>query len=156
MPSRTPETPNPPLAPPLIYALFFLAAFFLGFALPLRFLPLGWNRIPALLLCLGGLGIFMAAVLALRKSDTPVSPYQPVKTLVTTGPYLRSRNPIYLAFAWIYLGFACWIASWWPIILFPALIHVLNRFVIRREEAHLESRFGRAYLDYKARTRRWM
>ncbi|MCD6023715.1 MAG: isoprenylcysteine carboxyl methyltransferase [Fibrobacteria bacterium] len=156
MPSQTPEAPNPPLAPPLVYILFFLAAFFLNLALPLQFLPLGWNRIPALLLCLGGLGIFLSAALALRKAKTPVSPYQPAKTLLTTGPYLRSRNPIYLAFAWIYLGFACWIASWWPVFLFPVLIYVMNRFVIRREEAHLESRFGRAYAEYKARTRRWM
>jgi protein-S-isoprenylcysteine O-methyltransferase Ste14 len=156
MPQKTTDAPNPPLAPPLIFASFFVAAFFLNFALPLQLLPLGWNRIPALLLSLGGTGIFIAALLALRRARTPVSPYRAAETLVSTGPYLRTRNPIYLAFAWIYLGLACWIASLWPVLLFPALVYAMNRFVIAREEAHLEGRFGKAYRDYKARVRRWM
>jgi protein-S-isoprenylcysteine O-methyltransferase Ste14 len=150
------NAPNPPLPPPLIYALFFIAAMLLNQAFPLQLLPLGWNHIPGILLCLGGMGIFVAAVLALRKSKTPVSPYEPAKTLHVTGPYLRTRNPIYLAFAWLYLGLTCWIASWWPVFLFPVLIYVMNRFVITREEAHLQDRFGKAYADYKTRTRRWM
>jgi protein-S-isoprenylcysteine O-methyltransferase Ste14 len=142
--------------PPLIYVIFFLAGFLLNWLFPLQFLPLGWNIIPALLLCVCGTGIFLAAVFALRRAKTPVSPYQPTKYLQVTGPYLRSRNPIYLAFTWLYLGLTCWIASWWPILLLPALIFVMNRFVISREESHLEERFGKAYRDYKARTRRWM
>jgi protein-S-isoprenylcysteine O-methyltransferase Ste14 len=148
--------PNPPLPPPLIYALFFFAGYTLHLVFPLQFLPLGWNAIPGFLLCLGGTGIFLTGVFALRKSKTPVSPYEPVKALHTEGPYLRSRNPIYLAFAWIYLGLACWTASLWPILLFPFLIFVMNRFVISREEAHLHQRFGKAYDDYRSRPRRWM
>jgi protein-S-isoprenylcysteine O-methyltransferase Ste14 len=154
-PSKT-DAPNPKVPPPLLFVLVFLTGFLINLALPLQFLPLGWHRIPGLLLCLGGTVIFLSAVVALRKARTPVSPYEPSRALVVTGPYMRSRNPIYLAFAWLYLGCACWIDSWWPLFLFPFLVYGINRGVIAREEAHLEARFGRAYLDYKARTRRWM
>jgi protein-S-isoprenylcysteine O-methyltransferase Ste14 len=156
MAPKIPDAPNPLLPPPLIFALFFIAGALINQAFPLQFLPLGWNMIPGVLLSLGGLGIFIAAALTMRKFKTPVSPYKTAKTLITTGPFLRSRNPIYLALIWIYLGLASFLASWWPIFLFPFLVYVLDRFVIAREEAHLEKRFGNVYRDYKASTRRWM
>jgi protein-S-isoprenylcysteine O-methyltransferase Ste14 len=93
---------------------------------------------------------------ALKKAGTSPSPYQEPSALVTTGPYLRTRNPIYFAFAWIYLGLAAWMNSPWAILLFPGVIIMMKRLVITREEAVLESRFGENYLEYKARTRRWM
>lgn len=151
-----PDAPNPPVPPPLLYLLVFLTASLVNMAFPVQLLPLGWNRIPALLFSLGGLGIFVGAALALRRAGTTLSPYKPAKALLTTGPYLRTRNPVYLAFAWIYLGCACLIASLWPFLFFPVLILVLNKSVIAREEAWLEARFGEAYRAYRARTRRWM
>jgi protein-S-isoprenylcysteine O-methyltransferase Ste14 len=33
---------------------------------------------------------------------------------------------------------------------------IVDRFVIPREERHLESRFGESYRDYKRRVRRWL
>lgn len=150
------DAPNPPVPPPLLYLLVFLTASVINMVYPVQLLPLGWNIVPAILFSLGGLGIFLGAALALRRAGTTLSPYKSSKVLLTTGPYLRTRNPIYLAFAWIYLGCACLIASLWPIVLFPVLILVLNRTVIAREEVWLEARFGEAYRTYRARTRRWM
>jgi protein-S-isoprenylcysteine O-methyltransferase Ste14 len=156
MQEKIPDAPNPHAAPPLIYLAFFLAAYILNGLVPLPVLPAGWSLIPAVLLSLGGVVIFASAALTLRRAGTPISPYKPAKKLLMTGAYLRTRNPIYLSFAWIYLGFACWTASAWPFLFFPALVYAINRLVISREEAHLEARFGEAYRDYKARVRRWM
>lgn len=153
---RSPSAPNPPLPPALIFALFFAAGALLGALVPIPFVPPEFKNIPALLLTLGGVFIALMALRALRKARTTVNPYRVSDTLLTTGPYMRTRNPIYLAFAWIYLGLAAWIASLWPVLLFPILILVVNRFVIAREEAHLEARFGKAWRDYKSRVRRWM
>jgi protein-S-isoprenylcysteine O-methyltransferase Ste14 len=100
--------------------------------------------------------IFSGAALAFRRAGTPLSVFKPAKKLLTTGPYLRTRNPIYLSFAWIYLGFAFWTASLWPFLFLIPLVITINRLVIAREEAHLEARFGQDYRDYKARVRRWM
>lgn len=148
--------PRPPLPPILIYAIVLLAGFSLGRAIPLAGLPAGWNQIPAFLLSLGGTFIALSGFFALRRARTTVSPYGTADGLVATGAYMRTRNPIYLGLAWIYLGLASWSGSLWPLLLFPVLITVMNRFVIAGEEAHLEARFGKAWKDYKARVRRWM
>ena len=155
-PRTAPDAPNPPVAAPLLFLACFLPAYMLHIVLPLRILPAGWSLIPAVLFTLGGVVIFSGAALAFRRAGTPLSAYKPAKKLLTTGAFLRTRNPIYLSVAWIYLGFACWTASAWPFLFFPAAVYVVNRFVIAREEAHLEARFGQEYRDYKARVRRWM
>ena len=150
------DAPNPPVPPPLLYLLVFLTASLVNMAYPIKLLPLGWNIVPALLFSVGGLGIFLGAALALRRAGTTLSPYKSTKVLLTSGPYLRTRNPIYLALAWIYLGCSCLLASLWPFLFFPVLIVVLNLTVIAREEAWLLAHFGEAYRTYRAQTRRWM
>jgi protein-S-isoprenylcysteine O-methyltransferase Ste14 len=142
--------------PPLIFVLFFLLGFALERLLSLPILSGDLNLIPALWLSLGGLVLFLTAVHALRKAGTSPSPYKAPEALVTTGPYMRSRNPIYLAFACLYLGFAFWLNSLWPLALFPGLIFAMNRVVIAREESRLEALFVEAYLSYKSRTRKWV
>jgi len=44
----------------------------------------------------------------------------------------------------------------WPLLGFPILWLVLDRWVVRREERHLEATFGDQYRDYCRRVRRWM
>ncbi len=123
--------------------------------LPLPFLPGDLHLIPALWLSLGGVLIFLSAWRALRKAGTSPGPYAAPSALVTTGPYRRSRNPMYLAYIWMYLGLGCWINTWWTLILFPLLILVMNRRVLAQEEAVLEDAFGDEYRRYHATTRRW-
>ncbi len=89
-------------------------------------------------------------------AGTPLPPHRPTTALVTVGPYRRSRNPIYLGMALIYLGVVCATASLGILLLFPAVILVMEFGVIRREERYLERKFGAAYRDYKVRVRRWI
>lgn len=44
----------------------------------------------------------------------------------------------------------------WALIGLPLLWLVLDRVVVRREEAYLTRKFGMAYTDFTARTRRWI
>jgi protein-S-isoprenylcysteine O-methyltransferase Ste14 len=66
------------------------------------------------------------------------------------------RNPGYLALAMIYAGIAVLRNSLWAVLLLPLVVMVMQREVIGREERYLERAFGEEYLDYKARTRRWL
>ena len=89
-------------------------------------------------------------------AGTPLPPHRPTTALVTEGPYRRSRNPIYLGMALIYLGVVCATASLGILLFFPAVILVMEFGVIRREERYLERKFGQPYRDYKGRVRRWL
>jgi protein-S-isoprenylcysteine O-methyltransferase Ste14 len=76
--------------------------------------------------------------------------------IVTALPYSMSRNPMYLGMTIIMLGFAIWLNSLW-ILGALAIVHVILHYgVVAREEAYLEKKFGRTYLEYKKRVRRWL
>lgn len=107
------------------------------------------------LLAIGGtlMGSF---VRAFARAGTPVSPYSASTALVTTGPYRISRNPAYLGMAFVYTGIAVSAEALWALLLLPAVVTVIDRGVIAREERYLEQRLGDDYRRYKQRTRRWL
>ena len=76
-------------------------------------------------------------------------------TIVSTGPYRFSRNPIYLAFSLLQLAIAVWLNSLWLVVTLVAAVAVMSLVVIPREERYLEARFPE-YSPYKASVRRWL
>jgi protein-S-isoprenylcysteine O-methyltransferase Ste14 len=144
--------------PPLIYLGFLLAGwaverFGVEFTLGL---PTDWRRGLALALVVGGLLIEGVATVQFWRLGTPPQPWKPTTALATGGLYRFSRNPIYVGFALIYLGFAVAMDSPAALaLLIPCLI-VVDRLVIAREERYLEGRFGDAYRAYRNEVRRWL
>ena len=96
-----------------------------------------------------------ALVLFLR-AKTGVIPFSEARTLVARGPYRWTRNPMYLGMAAILLGFALYLGSVTPFIVIPAFMGLITERFIVPEEEMLEQAFGQAYIDYKARVRRWL
>ncbi len=80
----------------------------------------------------------------------------PQNTLITEGPFRYSRNPLYLGGnLFIFLGAVLVVGS--PsCIVFTFIELVLTNVMISREEKQLERTFGRGWLDYKKRVRRWI
>ena len=91
-----------------------------------------------------------------RSVGSNVEPWKPTTTIISDGAYRYSRNPIYLAMAAFYVGAAIAAGSWFALVLLPACLYIISHYVIAREEAYLEDKFGKEYLDYKARVRRWL
>lgn len=83
-------------------------------------------------------------------------PFHIPSTLVTTGPYRYSRNPIYLGVVLILLGFAIAFVSITVLICAITVFTFFWRFFVRWEEKKLEEAFGEEYLAYKTRVRRWL
>jgi protein-S-isoprenylcysteine O-methyltransferase Ste14 len=81
---------------------------------------------------------------------------EPQQSLITSGPYRFTRNPLYLGGnVFIFFGAALLLGS--PTGVFATAIHIpLIDLFIRREERQLERAFGRAWQDYKRRVRRWL
>ena len=92
----------------------------------------------------------------LISNRTTYLPHRSSTKLVTTGPFVRFRNPIYLGEVLLLLYGAEITKSVWFVgaaLLFAVLVTVLQ---IVPEERHLEAVFGEEYLEYKARSRRWI
>ena len=151
------DHPRTAVKPPLLYAGAALAAW-AAEAWLLR-LPLGTEGIGpwvGAVLMAGGVGLALHCVLRFRRAGTNVQTWRPSVVLVREGPYRFSRNPIYIGLTGVYAGLALAADSLWMLILLPAVLAVLHRGVVLREEAYLEARFGDDYRAYKARTRRWL
>jgi protein-S-isoprenylcysteine O-methyltransferase Ste14 len=107
---------------------------------------------------IGGIACIIAGVVQFRASSTTVNPTRPDKaaTLVTSGIYARTRNPMYVGMTVMLLGWSVWLGSVYALGLPVAFVLYLNRFQIAPEEHALHARFGTEFLAYKSRVRRWL
>jgi protein-S-isoprenylcysteine O-methyltransferase Ste14 len=144
------------IPPPLYYAAGLAAGMLMnGFvALPLGGRPA--TAVAGALVTALGLALAAAGVAAVVKHRTTIVPHHPVATLLTSGAYRLSRNPMYAGLAIAYLGLAVLFGSWWPVVLWPLVIVAVRQLVIRPEEKYLTQRFGPTYTDYQTRVRRWL
>jgi protein-S-isoprenylcysteine O-methyltransferase Ste14 len=142
--------------PPFIYVGGFLAGLLLKRLLPLPALPRSVSLGLAIVLLIPGFGLlYWSLALFFRRKTSPL-PFRPTTTLVITGPYRWTRNPMYLGMLLAYLGLAFWFGVLWAVVLAPAVAALVGRLVIRKEEQYLEARFGEAYRQYKADVGRWL
>jgi protein-S-isoprenylcysteine O-methyltransferase Ste14 len=142
--------------PPLVYLGSILVGLLLHVAWPL---PLVRHTVSAPIgagVVLLAVGLFVASVRTFRAAGTPVPGNQPTTTIVSTGPYRFSRNPIYLAFSALQVGIAPWVGSLWLLVTLVPALALMSFWVIPREERYLEARFPSEYLPYKASVRRWL
>jgi protein-S-isoprenylcysteine O-methyltransferase Ste14 len=82
--------------------------------------------------------------------------YFPQKTLISSGPYRLSRNPLYLGGnVFIFFGAGLLLGS--PTALLITALHLpFMDLFIRREEKQLEKDFGQEWVCYKKQVRRWI
>jgi protein-S-isoprenylcysteine O-methyltransferase Ste14 len=113
-------------------------------------------RAGALLLLALGFLVRVWATVYFYAHEMRVISLEPQKTLITSGPYRFSRNPLYLGGnVFIFFGAALLLGS--PTALFATAVHIpLIDLFIRREEKQLERDFGDEWQSYKKRVRRWL
>ncbi len=122
-------------------------------------------RIPApgateaaiLLACLGA-AIDLAGLAAFRAARTTINPLRPEKasSLVRSGIYRYTRNPMYLGMLVLLLAWSAYLAHPAAFAMLPLFVLYLNRFQIAPEERALAKRFGAEFDDYRRRVRRWL
>ncbi len=144
------------IPPPLVFLGYLIAAMILNWLFPL---PDPWStafRVVGGTAVLAGLMLGATAVARMMRAHTSPDPHHPTTALVTDGPYSFTRNPIYLGFLLIYVGFTLFAGTLWGLLLGPFLIWTVTGIAIRAEERYLRAKFPAEYEAYKARVRRWL
>jgi protein-S-isoprenylcysteine O-methyltransferase Ste14 len=108
------------------------------------------------ILVVAGVALAVWGVATFRHHHTAVLPFHPARTLVDSGPYRFTRNPMYVGMTAAHAGGTLVLDAAWPLVLLPAAIVFLVVTVIHKEEAHLRHAFGEEYARYQARVRRWL
>lgn len=124
--------------------------------------PLGLSStvraVSAAVLSLAGAFFCLAGVVSFRRARTTVNPLKPqsASSLVNSGIYRVSRNPMYVGFALLLAAWAAWLAS--PPGLLGVVLFVLyvTRFQIVPEERALAALFGAEFERYRQGVRRWL
>jgi protein-S-isoprenylcysteine O-methyltransferase Ste14 len=107
------------------------------------------------LLCLAGLTLLLLSLVSFGKSfRVGIDPDRPDK-LVTTGVFAFSRNPIYVAFAFVLLGEFLVFSNWVLLVYLVVAIGLFHRQVLREEE-FLKKQYGRQYSEYCDRVHRYL
>ena len=122
-----------------------------GFALRGREFLAGALAATGMVIC----GIGVAAFLRTRTTLNPMKP-ESSSTLVVSGLYKVTRNPMYLGMLLALAGWAFFISNVLAFLVLPGFVVYMNRFQIEPEERALASRFGDEFLRYAARVRRWI
>ena len=154
MDAQTP--PSPRFYPPVLLLVAVVLMVALHYVLPVaRWLAWPWRALGALPIAVAVLVGFWGAV-QFRRHDTTIIPFEQSTALIAEGPYRYSRNPLYLSMTLILVGLWILLGSLSPAVVVPLFVWWISRRFIANEERHLEAQFGRTYLEYKTKVRRWL
>jgi protein-S-isoprenylcysteine O-methyltransferase Ste14 len=105
-----------------------------------------------------GAAFGITGLLSFSKAKTTFDPMKPDSStsLVTSGIYSITRNPMYVGLLSILTAWCFFIESAYALLLLAAFITYMNKFQIEPEERALRSIFGDVYDGYALRVRRWL
>ena len=145
--------------PPVVVWLVAAGAMLgVSYAAPSLSFTLTGSHSIALTLVALGIALAAAGVIAFRRSRTTVNPLTPSasSSVVATGVYRISRNPMYLGFLLALAGWAVYLSHAGAAMLLPAFVAYMTQFQIKPEERALLAKFGAEFAQYMSSTRRWL
>ncbi len=143
--------------PPVLTFIFIILAYVANWFVTIEFVSsASWVKYFGLGLAVVGLLLPFIAIREFIKARTTVNPHGSVTNIISSGIYRYTRNPIYLGFVFMLIGFLLFSNSLWGLILSPVLVICFNELVIKHEEAYLEKKFGEQYTNYKSSVKRWI
>ena len=153
----TADTAQVIIHPPIAWGLAVIVGLALNRLVPQPFLPtdlpVGWLGAIVFVLALA-LGICSVVTIVRAGSNIPTN--RPTTTIVESGPYRFTRNPIYLGMFLGQIGLAIAFDNLWLLMMLVPFALVIRYGVVAREEAYLGRKFGDVYRGYCSRVRRWL
>jgi protein-S-isoprenylcysteine O-methyltransferase Ste14 len=120
--------------------------------------PFGLRVAMAVVLASVGLVVGLAGIVSFWRAKTTINPTKPTATssLVTSGAFRFTRNPMYLSLLLYLLAWAVYLSNLLALVFLPLFVLYINQFQIKPEERALSTLFGSEYAAYKERVRRWL
>jgi protein-S-isoprenylcysteine O-methyltransferase Ste14 len=103
-----------------------------------------------------GIGLNLWANREFQREGTAVCPFSPVHAVIARGPYLITRNPMYLGFVFLSAGVSLLTGVWVNLVAALVLMGWLHSAFVLPEEAFLRDRLGEPYEVYLSRHPRWL
>ena len=144
--------------PPLVVVAAAALMAGLAYAFPGAAIDMPARAVLAVVLAgIGGLCIG-AGITEFRRHETTIDPREPQRSssLVDTGIYRFTRNPMYLGFLVILTGWAVYLGNLLPFIVLSLYVLYLGKYQIEPEERFLAAKFGEHYDAYRRKVRRWI
>jgi protein-S-isoprenylcysteine O-methyltransferase Ste14 len=142
--------------PPLLYGVALGIGFLLQWIAPRPIMPSTGRYWLGGILLVTGVFLAMRGRRVMERAGTNVNPTLPSTALVASGPFRFSRNPLYVALTFMYVGLSLLANALWVLVLIVPVMVLMHYGVVRREERYLEAKFGDAYRDYRSRVRRYL
>ena len=105
-----------------------------------------------------GIFVFAAAVSSFKKQKTTVNPIsiENASSLVVSGIFKYSRNPMYLGMSFVLLGLAFKFNVIGGLLFTGIFMLFITIFQIKPEEVAMEKLFDQEWKDYTKNVRRWL
>lgn len=105
-----------------------------------------------------GLVFCLAGVIEFRRAQTTVNPLKPdtASSLVSSGIYRLTRNPMYVGFTLFLVAWTIWLAWPWALLGVAGYVLYIDRLQIVPEERAMRALFGEEFNRYAQQVRRWL
>jgi len=146
------------IPPPLIALCFGYMIWIVSLLTDKIIIPVDIKNLVTLFVLFVSLLIIFSAAVGFAKAKTTINPFKPElsSTLVTTGIYTLTRNPMYLSLMLLLCAWCIFLSNVYAVSLCIGFVVYMNRFQIIPEERVLSILFGKQYTAYKERVRRWL
>lgn len=142
--------------PPTLAWLLLVASVPLGLLAPILG-PVHWPwRAAGLLPIVVGLGLAGAGHRLFARSGANIDTFGDPTSLVESGPFAYTRNPMYLGLAIFLAGAAIVIGSLTAWVAPTVFVVVCDRWYVPLEERRMADVFGTDYAGYQSRVPRWL
>lgn len=146
------------IPPPLVMSIIAVIMFAIAYFLPV------FHWLPPYQLSIsiftGSIGLIISSigVLHFKSAHTTIDPRKPstTSTLVTTGIYRYSRNPMYLGTLLLLVAWSFYLANILSFFFAFTFIPYINKYQIIPEERFLKEKFGHSFTTYQQQVRRWI
>ena len=146
------------IPPPIVMLATALVMWLFSVFLPGLTLPALHSVTGAAIIGLAGLSLSMAGIITFKRAQTTSDPRRPgsASTLVTSGIYRFTRNPMYLGILLVLIAWAIFLGNGLSLLFAFAFALYIHRYQVQPEERFLQEKFGADFARYKAKVRAWI